>query len=156
MVKNEVLIYAEIPEGEVVPGQHLKKETQEIDIDSVKLNGGFLVDVKALSLDPYLKGRMRKAESKSYSPPLDTGKPLVTLGVGEVIRSESDKVPVGSLWRGLIDAAEYAIVSGVGLHMGKVIKNDEQLPWTNLVGAVGKSNSSLSLFCIDVDSLDFF
>ena len=94
MVQNEVLIYAELPHGEVVPGKHLKKETSEFDVDSVELNGGFVLKVHAISLDPYLKGRMRAPEVKSYSPPLEVGKPLETLGAGEVVRSDNPDVKV--------------------------------------------------------------
>lgn len=65
MVSNNTLLYAQLPEGEVVPGTHLKKTTPELDIDSVSLDGGFLLKSRALSLDPYLRGRMRKV---SFSP----------------------------------------------------------------------------------------
>ncbi|GAA5896798.1 MDR family NADP-dependent oxidoreductase [Sporobolomyces salmoneus] len=150
MVQNEVLVYTATPEGKVVPKTHLKKETSEFDVDSVSLNGGFVLKTKALSLDPYLKGRMRKPEVKSYSPPLEVGKPLETLGVGEVVRSDSPDVKVGSIWRGLIDAADYSVVSGIGLHKGKVIQNEEQLPWTNLVGSVGMPSMTAMVGLFDV------
>lgn len=35
--------------------------------DAVPLNGGFLVKVLILSIDPYMRGRMRDASIKSYS-----------------------------------------------------------------------------------------
>lgn len=63
MVSNNTLLYAQLPEGEVVPGTHLKKTTPELDIDSVSLEGGFLLKSRALSLDPYLRGRMRKVST---------------------------------------------------------------------------------------------
>ncbi|GAA5872658.1 hypothetical protein JCM16303_004594 [Sporobolomyces ruberrimus] len=142
MVQNEVLIYAQLPDGKVVPGTTLKKETSEFDVDSVELNGGFVLKAKAISLDPYLKGRMRKPEAKSYNQPLEPGKPLETLGVGEVVRSDSPDIEVGSIWRGLVDAANYSVVSGVSLKKGKVITNEEDLPWTNLVGSVGMPSAT--------------
>ena len=60
MVQNEVLLYTQLPEGKDVPGTHLKKETKEFDVDAVSLDGGFVLAAKAISLDPYLRGRMRK------------------------------------------------------------------------------------------------
>jgi len=142
MVQNNTLLYAQLPEGEVVPGTHLKKTTPELDIDSVSLDGGFLLKSRALSLDPYLRGRMRKEEKKSYNQAMQVGKPLETLGVGEVVRSDNADVKVGSIWRGLVQASDYSVVSGDALKKGKCIKNDEDLPWTNLVGAVGMPSAT--------------
>ena len=83
------------------------------------------------------------SDAKSYNQPLQVGKPLETLGVGEVVRSDSPDVKVGDIWRGLIEASDYQVVSGVGLKKGKVIKNDEQLPWTNLVGSIGMPSATV-------------
>jgi len=41
-------------------------DKQTIDVDEVALNGGFLVRTLVLSVDPYMRGRMRPAEQKSY------------------------------------------------------------------------------------------
>ncbi|GAA5955247.1 hypothetical protein JCM3765_003257 [Sporobolomyces pararoseus] len=91
---------------------------------------------------------MRAPEVKSYSPPLEVGKPLETLGVGEVVRSDNPDVKVGSTWRGLIDAANYTVVSGIGLKKGQVLANEEQLPWTNLVASVGMPSAWVGLYDI--------
>jgi NADPH-dependent curcumin reductase CurA len=50
-------------------------DSQIIDPDTVPLNGGYLVKVLELSIDPYLRGRMRPAEVKSYFPAFTLGKP---------------------------------------------------------------------------------
>jgi NADPH-dependent curcumin reductase CurA len=41
--------------------------TPKIDLESKSLDGGILVKTLALSLDPYLRGRMRHADIKSYT-----------------------------------------------------------------------------------------
>jgi NADPH-dependent curcumin reductase CurA len=41
--------------------------SETIDLDTVPLNGGFLVKTLVLSIDPYLRGKMRSPEVKSYS-----------------------------------------------------------------------------------------
>lgn len=209
MVSNNTLLYAQLPEGEVVPGTHLKKTTPELDIDSVSLDGGFLLKSRALSLDPYLRGRMRKVSfsprplllycskltnslvnrkrrrvttrqckleslsrllvsersfvqttlmsSKFYlslrssqAPRLSERTPLLEekLVLPSIVRDNSDTCSyrVGSIWRGLVQASDYSVVSGDALKKGKCIKNDEDLPWTNLVGAVGMPSASESLF----------
>ena len=42
-------------------------ESETIDLDSVALNGGFLVKTLVLSVDPYLRGKMRDPKIQSYS-----------------------------------------------------------------------------------------
>lgn len=54
--------------GYPVPGQTTAyDDSEKIDPETVALNGGFLVKTLVLSIDPYLRGRMRAPESKSYS-----------------------------------------------------------------------------------------
>lgn len=42
-------------------------ETEIIDPETIALNGGFIVKTLTLSIDPYLRGKMREASAKSYS-----------------------------------------------------------------------------------------
>ncbi|CEQ38973.1 SPOSA6832_00445 [Sporobolomyces salmonicolor] len=73
----------------------------------------------------------------SYNQAFTLGKPLETLAVGEVIKSEHPDVKVGALYRGRFDFAEYAVVPGETVKQGTVLENKEGLPATNLVGSVG-------------------
>lgn len=51
------------------PGKTVVVDTSEkIDIDDVSLNGGVLVKVLNLSIDPYLRGRMNKSYGYSVRP----------------------------------------------------------------------------------------
>ena len=44
-----------------IPGKDIiYDESETIDLEHVPLNGGFLLKTLALSLDPYMRGRMRK------------------------------------------------------------------------------------------------
>jgi NADPH-dependent curcumin reductase CurA len=50
-----------------IPGETTVYDTTEtIDIETHPLNGGFLVKTLVLSVDPYMRGRMRAPETKSY------------------------------------------------------------------------------------------
>jgi hypothetical protein len=50
------------------PGKTTITDTSEnIDLDNVPLNGGFLLKILALSIDPYLRGRMRDPSVESYA-----------------------------------------------------------------------------------------
>ena len=54
--------------GFPVPGQTtVYDESQTIDLDTVPLNGGFLVKVLVLSIDPYMRSKMRDPSVKSYT-----------------------------------------------------------------------------------------
>ena len=50
------------------PGKTTVYDTTEtIDLETVVLNGGILIKTLELSIDPYMRGRMRAPEAKSYS-----------------------------------------------------------------------------------------
>lgn len=53
--------------GYPIPGKTTVHDTsQTIDLDNVPLEGGILIKTLVLSIDPYLRGNMRKPEAKSY------------------------------------------------------------------------------------------
>ena len=61
---NGVSLYAGYP----IPGQTtVYDDSETIDLDNVPLNGGVLVKTLALSIDPYLRGKMRDPNIPSYS-----------------------------------------------------------------------------------------
>ncbi|KAF9027321.1 hypothetical protein BDZ89DRAFT_1039558 [Hymenopellis radicata] len=86
-VQNSVVLFNEIPTGmslnswncstwwtEItstgypVPSQTMVHDTsQTIDLESVSLHGGILVKTLVVSVDPYLRGKMRDASIESYS-----------------------------------------------------------------------------------------
>ena len=50
------------------PGKTTVYDTTEmIYLETVVLNGGILIETLELSIDPYIRGRMRAPETKSYS-----------------------------------------------------------------------------------------
>ena len=56
--------YSGFPE----PGKTTVYDTTEtIDLETVVLNGGILIKTLELSIDPYIRGRMRAPEAKSYT-----------------------------------------------------------------------------------------
>ncbi|WP_017342753.1 NADP-dependent oxidoreductase [Halorubrum sp. T3] len=92
-----------------------ERPTGEPDLDSFELRetdvpapapGELLVRTRFLSVDPYMRGRMRDAES--YAEPWDVGDALKGGVVGEVIESESDAYDAGDLVTGEGKWADYA------------------------------------------------
>lgn len=134
-VKNGQLIFNEIPETYPVPGKTTKYVEKDVDLDTIALNGGFLVKVLALSSDPYLRGRMRDPSEPSYAPAFKLGEPIEAHGVAKVLRSENPKFKVGDHVVGVMPYEKYTILKDESEFM--VVDNTEKLSWTTFIGAAG-------------------
>ena len=82
---NKKFLLNKRPEG--MPEDNCWKLIDE-KIDSLN-KGEILIEVKFLSIDPYMRGRMNDGES--YAAPAALGEPMTGESVGVVIESESDK-----------------------------------------------------------------
>jgi len=136
-VTNARVLFAAIPQDFPIPGETTVYDTsQTIDLEGAPLNGGFLIKTLVLSIDPYMRGKMRAPEKKSYSPPYTLGAPLVGYGVGVVLRSENPDVAVGKYVYGeSIPHQQYSIIPNMKGFI--FLEKDPKLPWTVYVGAAG-------------------
>lgn len=136
LVVNGRVIFNSIPSGYPEPGKTTIYDTsQSIDLEHVPLNGGILIQTLVLSADPYMRGRMRAPEVKSYSPPFVLGEPLTGHGVGVVLRSDYKGVKQGDHVGGIFNHQKYCIVPNMdGLF---VLRNEHNLPWSLFVGVLG-------------------
>jgi NADPH-dependent curcumin reductase CurA len=102
IVSREIRL-ASRPPGMPVP--------QNFTMASVELgpprDGELLVRNLFLSVDPYMRGRMR--EGKSYVPPFEIGKPLEGGAVGEVIESKAEGFQPGDVVFSNLGWREYFI-----------------------------------------------
>jgi len=73
-------------------------------------DGEVLVKSIYLSLDPYMRGRMR--EGKSYVPPVEIGAVMEGGVVAQVIASKNPKFAEGDVVEGLFGWQEYALSDG--------------------------------------------
>ncbi len=69
--------------------------------------GEALVEVKWLSIDPTIRGWMSQ---DTYLPAIEIGEPIRAGGLGEVIASDNDDLPVGSMAFGMVGWQQYALV----------------------------------------------
>eukprot|EP01055_Gregarina_sp_Pseudo9_P001324 Gregarina_sp_Pseudo_9__1323@NODE_1886_length_1275_cov_92_159385_g1750_i0_p1_GENE_NODE_1886_length_1275_cov_92_159385_g1750_i0NODE_1886_length_1275_cov_92_159385_g1750_i0_p1_ORF_typecomplete_len353_score109_83ADH_N_2/PF16884_5/7_2e27ADH_zinc_N/PF00107_26/4_3e19ADH_zinc_N_2/PF13602_6/1_7e07_NODE_1886_length_1275_cov_92_159385_g1750_i0951153 len=77
-------------------------KVDEVDVASVSLGDHDLVlKAEYLSMDPYMRGRMRDYKG-SYFPPFEEGKPLDNFLVARVLKSGSDKFKEGDLVHGFL------------------------------------------------------
>lgn len=76
VVVNPRLLFNEIPSGLPDPQSVFAyDETTTIDIDAVDLQGGLLVKIISLSLDPYMRNRMRPVDTEGDMPAMSIGQP---------------------------------------------------------------------------------
>jgi len=101
---NREWILADRPEGEPDLDSF---EFQEGDVPDPD-HGELLVRVRYLSVDPYMRGRMRDAES--YAEPWDVGDAMSGGIVGEVVASESEAYETGDLVTGNGTWADYSVL----------------------------------------------
>ncbi|KAG6816087.1 hypothetical protein H0H87_008749 [Tephrocybe sp. NHM501043] len=135
-IRNARVLFNDIPKGFPEPGKTtVYDESKTIDLDGVSLNGGFIVKTLVLSIDPYMRGRMRKQEIGSYVPAFALGEPLVGYGVGVVVRSDNAKVQEGDHVYGSLTHEEYSIHKGLDELI--IIPNEHKLPWSAYIGVAG-------------------
>lgn len=86
----------------------------------------------AISVDPYMRGRMR--DIPSYAPPWQLDQPAEGGAVGEVISSGSESVPVGSLVVHNLGWRDYAVLPA---DQATPVPRRDDIPPTLYLGALG-------------------
>ncbi len=101
--------------------------------------GGLLVQVLALSLDPAMRGWMN--DGKSYIPPVGLGEVMRAGGIGRVVASAAPGFAVGDLVSGGPGVQEYWAVPADAVAKQQVTKIDTRLgsitQWLNVLGMPG-------------------
>lgn len=138
MVQNKGLIFKEAPDGVPVPGKHFKIEARDFD-DSTTPEGGITIKHYYASFDPYQRGRMRKPEIKSYSPPFTLGQPMQGSGVATVLASGLPEYKKGDLVIGIMPIEEYSTLSEAALKAYgiKKLENPLGLDLKHFISALG-------------------
>ncbi|KAI0826167.1 alcohol dehydrogenase [Irpex lacteus] len=139
-VKNGRLIFMRHPDEYPIPGKDIVyDESETIDLDDVPLVGGFLVKTLVLSIDPYMRGKMRKIADAGTS--YEIGKPLDNDGVALVLRSEHPDVKAGDHIYARIPFQHYTVLrtlkGGQFARDGIMLENQENLPWSIYCGVLG-------------------
>jgi NADPH-dependent curcumin reductase CurA len=81
--------------------------------DSQPGDGEVLVRTLYISVDPYLRGRMR--EGRSYVPPFEVGQVIESGAVGEVVESRSPKFQAGDIVTGMFGWRLHNVAKAEGL-----------------------------------------
>lgn len=107
-------------------------------------DGEVLVRGIYMSLDPYMRGRMR--EGKSYVPPTELGTPMPAGVVGEVIDSNSERFAKGDIVEGLLGWQTHGVMPEKELR-----KVDASLaPISTALGVLGMPGMTAYFGLLDV------
>ncbi len=106
---NKVILLDKRPVG--IPALTDFKFTNE-ELPVLKV-GEVLLKTVYVSVDPYLRGRMK--DTKSYVPPFQLGQPVQSGIIAEIIDSLNDNFKKGEYVVGSLKWAEYQISNGKGL-----------------------------------------
>jgi NADPH-dependent curcumin reductase CurA len=127
MVTTNRYHLAERPDG--------KPDANTFDLRTVELDapgpGEALLELQYLSVDPYMRGRMRAGES--YSEPWDVGQPLRGGAVATVVEEQGTEFAEGDLVVGNMTWAEYHVADAGGLQTVDVA----DLPVSTALGVLG-------------------
>ncbi|MGY2134766.1 NADP-dependent oxidoreductase [Hymenobacter sp. HD11105] len=109
-MQNETILLASRPKGRPTAEQ-FKFVTSDMPQPSA---GQVLLKMRYVSVDPYMRGRM--SDAKSYVEPFDVGQPIAGGVVAEVVESQNDTLPVGSIVVGNLPWQLYSVSDGQGLN----------------------------------------
>ncbi|KAI9478232.1 MAG: hypothetical protein EXX96DRAFT_504545 [Benjaminiella poitrasii] len=136
---NTKIIFAKIPESYPEAGEHMVIKKDEIDLKAEIPQGAILLKTLCLSVDPYMRGRMRDVSIKSYSPAFPLGEPMNGHAMSKVIKSNNDKFKVGDVVYGMTPFAEYNLIPENFTNYFEV-RNEAKtsgVPITNYIGILG-------------------
>ncbi|KAH6664057.1 hypothetical protein B0J14DRAFT_251272 [Halenospora varia] len=137
MVQNKAVIFKKVPQGAPVAGQDLVVEATEFDVEQAPPSGGVTIKTFFSSFDPYMRGRMRSPEVKSYSPPYTLGEPLQSAAISKIIKSDNEKFKVGDMVTGNINMAEYSAIPKDFANQLRKIDNPYNLDPRFFIGPMG-------------------
>ncbi|CAK5276477.1 unnamed protein product [Mycena citricolor] len=135
---NARVLFNSIPKDYPVPGETTVYDASEtIDPENVDLKGGFLFKLLVLSVDPYMRGRMREPDVESYAPPFHIGQPLDGYGIGIVTRSENSEVPKDRYVYGQVPYQQYTVFPKLNSEQMWILETHPDVPLTAYLGPAG-------------------
>jgi len=143
-VSNKGVIFARPPTGLPAINEHFKFVERKIDISATVLDKDeILIKNLYMSLDPYMRGRMRPSNVKSYIEPFKLGEVMDVGCVSVVVKSNNDKWKEGDFYYGFSGWEEYTKLSpdaaNRGLFSKSYLKNavDNDMPLSYFLGLLG-------------------
>ncbi|EEH15875.1 hypothetical protein PABG_05962 [Paracoccidioides brasiliensis Pb03] len=121
--ENKALFFSKVPIEYPVPGEHLTVQTVPFDPSAPAPDNGITVQSLYTSFDPYMRGRMRDPEIKSYTPSYELGKPINSRSIAKVLKSNDSKYKPGDLVLAFLPIQDYVAVPAGGMEMVRPLEN---------------------------------
>jgi NADPH:quinone reductase len=117
---------------------------QFVDAETPPLNDGeVLVRMLYISVDPYLRGRMR--EGRSYIPPFEVDQVIESGGVGKIVESRDPRFQPGDIVTGMLGWRLYNVLKADGL-----MKVPPGVPVTTALGVLGMPGLTAYFGLLDI------
>ncbi len=139
-MKTNTILLASRPQGEPTAAQ-FQFETRELP--ALK-SGEVLLKTRYVSVDPYMRGRMSSA--KSYVAPFEVGEPIAGGVVAEVVESQAEQLPVGSIVVGNLPWQEYSVAPAAELNRVPA----DQAPISYYLGLLGMPGLTAYFGLLDI------
>ena len=140
MVSSKSVIFSSYPKTYPEPGKHLTISSADVSLSSPP-SDGLILKVLLVSVDPYMRGRMKDPGhgAFSYSAGFEIGKPIYGYGIAKVEKSNNQNFPEGTIVRGMIKHSEYVVVEEADIKSSNLQKLDNEygLPLERFVGVLG-------------------
>ncbi|KAL1955065.1 hypothetical protein VTO42DRAFT_9054 [Malbranchea cinnamomea] len=127
MASNKALFFKKVPTGFPVPGEHLTIEEVPFDPSAPAPDGGVTLQSLYTSFDPYMRGRMRPENIKSYAPAYKLNEPINSRSIAKVLKSNSDRFKAGDLVLGFLPIQERIAVPASQLSNLQLLHNPQNL-----------------------------
>ncbi|KAJ3105423.1 hypothetical protein HK100_003897 [Physocladia obscura] len=139
MTTNTKVLFKSIPEGAAnLANFEVVSEPFNIQTAAAALQpNSVLIKVTWLSVDPYMRGRMRKPEVASYSAAFTLGQPFMGHGVGIVVKSTSEKFAEGDVVLGILPWGNYVSVPEAAITRKINTADAPDLPHETYLGLLG-------------------
>ncbi|KAG2191791.1 hypothetical protein INT46_003777 [Mucor plumbeus] len=142
MVSNKQVIFTSIPTAFPVADENMKIKESTIDLDAELPKGDFILKTLEISVDPYMRGRMRDPSIDSYAPAFPINEPMTGDTMSVVVKSNNpdykvDDLVYGRTGQGIFE--EYVQVNAQYAKNAYVVRNDAKtngLPLSHYVGVL--------------------
>eukprot|EP01018_Ginkgo_biloba_P009014 Gb_37324 [translate_table: standard] len=137
VVRNKQVILVSYADEGAVTADHLQVRETQLDVQSLGRDGSsgdVVVENLWVSVDPYLRHRMKQSNHGLYLNSFQLHQPIVSRSVAKVVASANPQFKVGDIVTGFCEVSEYAMVDGGSLT--KVNTNDVAQP-SHYLGVLG-------------------
>ncbi|NVO85987.1 NADP-dependent oxidoreductase [Hymenobacter terrestris] len=139
-MNTNTILLASRPQGKPTEAQ-FAFETRELP--AIK-SGEVLLKTRYVSVDPYMRGRMSSA--KSYVEPFEVGEPIAGGVVAEVVESQAEQLPVGSIVVGNLPWQEHSVAPANTLQQVPA----DQAPISYYLGLLGMTGLTAYFGLLDI------